>query len=181
MDTKARVYLVRHTETDWNVEGRYSGQSDEPRLTERGFKQAQAVAEALADQSVAHIVVSDLTRARQTARIISERLEKSCAVDRRLREVSLGRMDGMIKEEARAFYKLPELNTRHPAFDFRSIGGESREEVVRRQRELLHESFLRGAPVAFVGHGTSLRILCEDLGIDSMLPQGTYKLIEYPQ
>jgi broad specificity phosphatase PhoE len=41
-----RLILIRHGETDWNVEGRYQGQADPP-LNARGLAQARELAEAL--------------------------------------------------------------------------------------------------------------------------------------
>ena len=47
-----RLCLVRHGQTDWNLEGRYQGQSDVP-LNENGRAQARALAEQLQSQSFA--------------------------------------------------------------------------------------------------------------------------------
>src|SRR5262245_21498679 len=72
------LYVVRHGETRWNVEGRLQGQQDSP-LTMRGLQQAQRYAEMLraelAGASPVHICSSPLPRARQTASIIRELLE----------------------------------------------------------------------------------------------------------
>ncbi|MCB0197677.1 MAG: histidine phosphatase family protein, partial [Anaerolineae bacterium] len=53
------LYLIRHGETPWNVEGRYQGQLDPP-LTAKGHQQAQETAVALAEIGFDAIYSSDL-------------------------------------------------------------------------------------------------------------------------
>ena len=63
------LYIVRHGETDWNVEHRYLGSTDLP-LNERGLEQAAVLADRFQDISLAAVYASDLTRSYQTAEII---------------------------------------------------------------------------------------------------------------
>lgn len=65
-----RLELVRHGQTDWNLQGRIQGSSDIP-LNELGRKQAREAGERLAQQSWDAIVSSPLSRAAETARIIA--------------------------------------------------------------------------------------------------------------
>lgn len=57
------LWLVRHGQTDWNVQGRYQGQADPP-LNATGLAQAERAAEALAGRAYGAIYTSDLQRAR---------------------------------------------------------------------------------------------------------------------
>ena len=63
------LYIVRHGETDWNVEHRYLGSTDLP-LNERGLEQAAALADRFRDIPLAAVYASDLSRSYQTAEII---------------------------------------------------------------------------------------------------------------
>ena len=61
------LWLVRHGQTDWNVQGRYQGQADPP-LNATGLAQAERAAEALAGRAYGAIYTSDLQRARGVLR-----------------------------------------------------------------------------------------------------------------
>ena len=70
------ILLVRHGETQWNVERRMQGQKDSP-LTERGRRQAQAMAALVAgivrrEAGDWRLVASPLGRAQATAAMIAE-------------------------------------------------------------------------------------------------------------
>src|SRR5271170_7752110 len=58
-----RLYLIRHGETDWNVEGRYQGQIDST-LSARGRAQTERLAEALAAVPFRAVYSSPLSRSR---------------------------------------------------------------------------------------------------------------------
>lgn len=89
------LILVRHGETDWNFTKRIQGSTDIP-LNDTGRAQAQAAAERLADETWHAIVTSPLGRARETARIISRRLDLGePEVDDRLVERAYGEAEGM--------------------------------------------------------------------------------------
>jgi len=89
------IYMVRHGETPWNVEGRYQGQLDPP-LTEKGLRQAQATASELAPLGFDAIYSSDLTRARQTAQALAAETGLPIQFDPRLREIHQGEWQGVL-------------------------------------------------------------------------------------
>ena len=103
--TARRVLLWRHGRTAWNVEHRFQGQADPP-LDEVGQAQAAAAAPLLAAFSPVAIVSSDLRRATETARSLAERLGLPVALDRRLRERSLGRWEGLTRDEVGRRYPV---------------------------------------------------------------------------
>ena len=63
----ARIWLVRHGETEWSRDGRHTGRTDVP-LTAVGEQQADAVAPELAGVDAGLVLCSPLARARETAR-----------------------------------------------------------------------------------------------------------------
>ena len=95
------IYMVRHGETPWNVEGRYQGQLDPP-LTAKGRRQAQATAQKLAPLGLAAIYSSDLARAAQTADALAQKTGLAVQLDPRLREIHQGVWQGVLIDDIRA-------------------------------------------------------------------------------
>lgn len=92
------LLLVRHGETDWNADGRLQGQTDRP-LSDFGRRQARQLADELADEELEAIYSSDLSRARETAEIVAERLELPVVLDPDLREKDWGTWEGLTAVE----------------------------------------------------------------------------------
>ena len=97
-----KLLLIRHGQTNWNLEQRFQGQSDIP-LNETGRKQADALADHLSAEHFDAIYSSDLQRATETAKIICKSEFHS---DPRLREVNFGDWEGLTYDEIKA--KHPE-------------------------------------------------------------------------
>jgi len=95
------LFLFRHGETDWNYERRLQGQTDIP-LNETGRAQAADPARRLAAYGLEAIVSSDLARALETGRIVTETLALPLFPEPDLREASLGDAEGMLIDEAKA-------------------------------------------------------------------------------
>ena len=85
-----RVWLVRHGETQWNVEHRFQGISD-IELTDRGREQAKELGDRLGDRHFDAVWSSDLMRAVKTAEIVFG----GSTIDSRLRELDFGDIDGL--------------------------------------------------------------------------------------
>jgi broad specificity phosphatase PhoE len=92
------LLLVRHAETDWNADGRLQGQTDRP-LSDFGRRQAQRLAGELEREEIEAIYSSDLSRARETAEILGERLGLPVALDPELREKDWGTWEGLTAVE----------------------------------------------------------------------------------
>ncbi|HIJ74156.1 MAG TPA: histidine phosphatase family protein [Candidatus Hydrogenedentes bacterium] len=88
-----QVVVVRHGETEWNLEGRLQGHLDSP-LTEKGVAQARALADRLEGQAFDVLYSSDLGRAYHTAEIIGNKIGVDVTTDKRLRERHLGIFQG---------------------------------------------------------------------------------------
>jgi len=95
------VILIRHGETDWNVQGRFQGQIDVP-LNAFGERQAARMAERLVQERVDVFYCSDLLRTRQTAAPAASMLKLEAAPHAGLREQHFGILEGMSFDEVQA-------------------------------------------------------------------------------
>jgi probable phosphoglycerate mutase len=102
---RTRICIIRHGETDWNVEARIQGHTDIP-LNETGRAQALAMAFNAGHQRFHAIYSSDLARARETAQALAQREGHEVRLLSQLRERHFGIFQGMTAAEAAA---------RHPA------------------------------------------------------------------
>ncbi len=170
-----KLVLIRHGETDWNLEGRYQGQSDIP-LNANGMLQAKELAEMLRAQHFDAIYSSDLLRARLTAEILARTTGAPLHVDPRLREINQGQWEGMLFSEIRQRY--PELiaQRRNDPLSVIPPGGESIEQVRERVLAAL-KAIVTAHPdgeVAIVSHGLALAIIkvhLSDLPISNVWDQ----------
>jgi alpha-ribazole phosphatase len=156
----ARLILIRHGETDWNVEGRWQGHADVP-LNARGRAQAEEIAAALAGQEIAAIYASDLERARETAGPLARQTGLPVRLEPRLREVDQGEWQGLLVTEIEARYAEAIRKRRADPLHVAPPGGETALEV--RQRVLAAvQDILRAHPgesVAIVSHGFALAVI----------------------
>jgi probable phosphoglycerate mutase len=88
---RTTVYLIRHGETEWNIQRRWQGQADIP-LNKSGVQQAQLLAEWIQTQDVAFnaIYSSDLKRSFMTAQAIADRLQLETSSSQAWREIHVG-------------------------------------------------------------------------------------------
>lgn len=162
-----RLVLCRHTQTDDNADGRYTGHNDIP-LNDVGLAQADALARRIsAIPNVVAVVSSDLVRARTLAERIAQvkALKPEFTTD--LREVDLGKMAGALRTESTRLFPEDRYRTSNPDFDYRDIGGEDSMDVLARHFHRLHHvRWSYGIPVGsaeplptvvLVGHGTAFR------------------------
>jgi 2,3-bisphosphoglycerate-dependent phosphoglycerate mutase len=162
------LWLARHGQTNWNLEGRYQGHSDEP-LNENGLAQAVALAESVEGHRVQAIYSSDLQRAFTTAQAVGDRFGIEVHADPRLREVSLGRWEGMLFHDIRT-QDVEHFTARqeNPLYARPPGGGESVYDLAARVWPAVDELAARHAPgpVLIVSHGLVLAtLLCRARGI----------------
>ena len=154
------ILLARHGETNDNRRPvRFQGFTDTP-LNEVGRGQAHELAERVADSGARSLWSSDLSRARETAEIVDERLGLGLRTDARLREASRGRWEGRFfddvkREEPDAFAAWMRAGA-----SFRFPGGESLLEQQQRVRAALVDIHATGPlPALVVCHGGSIRVM----------------------
>ena len=92
------ILLVRHGETDWNIEQRVQGHTDRP-LNENGVAQASALAAELEGEQLDAVYASDLARARDTAQAVAAPRGLVVEVLPGLREKNFGTWEGLRDEE----------------------------------------------------------------------------------
>ncbi|MFJ8779230.1 bifunctional RNase H/acid phosphatase [Streptomyces sp. NPDC102476] len=112
MGAPATFVLLRHGETPLTPQKRFSGSGGtDPALSDVGREQAARAAEALADRgTIQHILASPLTRTRQTAAAVAERLGLEVTVEDGLIETDFGAWEGLTFGEVRERYP-DDLNT----------------------------------------------------------------------
>ncbi|MGN6209814.1 histidine phosphatase family protein [Asticcacaulis sp.] len=91
-------YVLRHGQTDWNVQMRLQGSTDIP-LNETGRAQAHVAAKILAGEGINRIIASPLSRALETARIVGAVAGLEPVIDGRLIERNFGLFEGMTIDE----------------------------------------------------------------------------------
>ena len=155
-----RFIVVRHGETEWNVQARIQGHGDSE-LTGNGVAQAEAIAGRLAGERFDAIVASDLGRALRTARCIARGHGLEIRTDARLRERSFGVGEGLTYEEIDRQFPDVFSRVRDTDPDAMIPGGETRRQFHARVGDAfrwLAQSY-RGRRVAVVTHGGVLSSL----------------------
>jgi broad specificity phosphatase PhoE len=157
------LLLVRHGETDWNRDGRVQGHSDIP-LNETGRRQAAALRDAMAPETIDAVYASDLERARETALAVASPLGLTVCELPELREKHFGSWEGLTREEIRD--RFPH------AIRGRWGDGESTDEMAERVLGGLRRIAARhdGRVVLVVSHGGPLRAVQHRVGADPDLP-----------
>lgn len=151
---RTQVIIVRHGQTHWNIAGIRQGHLDSP-LTETGIAQAQALARRLAQERFSALFSSDLGRAVQTARMISDVTGHEIHTDARLRERNLGIFQGLNGEEIKAKYPDEYRLHRSVGPDYVIPGGESVRQQVERNVAFLNNVAQKhtGETLVIVTHG----------------------------
>ncbi|MBI1736221.1 MAG: histidine phosphatase family protein [Candidatus Rokubacteria bacterium] len=167
MSRSAVVYLLRHGEVVLAETRRFIGHLDVP-LSERGERQCAAQARSLARMPLAAVFTSDLARSRRSGEIIAAPHGLRPTPVPALREMAMGRWDGLTAEQIQA--SEPDAFARWMARldEFPFPGGESVPDLAARAWPAFEDIAAAhgGAPVAVVAHGgTNRALLCRALGV----------------
>ncbi|SFG80306.1 probable phosphoglycerate mutase [Lachnospiraceae bacterium C7] len=127
------VYFVRHGQTVWNVENKICGATDSP-LTDLGRQQAKEAGENIKNMNVKadEILYSPLSRARDTALLISEMTGIPAREEKRLIEQNFGKYEGTARDGL-------EFKKSKAHFADRYEGGESMLQLAQRIYNLLDD------------------------------------------
>jgi probable phosphoglycerate mutase len=154
------ILLLRHGETEWNVERRFQGRGDSP-LTARGRSQAEAMAR-LVGELVARdphpdwrLLASPLGRTIATAEAVARVIDVPIETDERLMEIHCGAWEGRLASEIADERKMSSR-----VWIFEAPGGETHEDVHTRITDFL--AALPPEPhrrLIVVSHGAAGRVL----------------------
>src|SRR5699024_7073708 len=157
------VLFWRHGQTDFNVEGRFQGQSDVP-LNDTGRSQAEDAARRLLAFEPGLIVSSDLARAAATADSRARLAGRGPVGDGRLREPACGEWEGSTRAEVAETWPR-ELADWAAGVDVAPPGGESRSQSGRRVASAITDIVESSSAetIVIVAHGAVLRGAAEIL------------------
>jgi len=171
-DNSRRVYLLRHGETNWNKEGKIQGGGFDIPLNENGRNQARAAARAMEDIPVSLIASSPLSRATETADILTQGRDHyyERILVPGLREMSFGEFEGFPRRHSGVD---PDLKARYERIDKACNedptkafpGGESAATVAKRAKKAFFEMldhFSEHQHIALVCHSRLNRILISE-------------------
>jgi probable phosphoglycerate mutase len=144
-----QIFLVRHGETEWSLNGRHTGTTDIP-LTENGRHEAGELRSILAKESFALALSSPLLRARETCELAG--FGDMASIEPDLVEWNYGRFEGMT---------LGEIDAIEPGwvlFRDGGPGGEKPEEIGARVDRVIEKARAAEGDVILFAHGHVLRV-----------------------
>ncbi len=162
------LILLRHGQSQWNLENRFTGWTDVP-LTEQGMADAAKAAEVLKEFRFDVAFTSRLQRANQTLDIILKSLGQSpeVAYDSALNERHYGDLQGLNKAETVEKYGQEQVQLWRRSYGTRPPNGESIEDCERRTwpffKQYVLPHLVAGENVIIAAHGNSLRPIIKNL------------------
>jgi 2,3-bisphosphoglycerate-dependent phosphoglycerate mutase len=165
----ARLVLLRHGESQWNLENRFTGWVDVP-LSPKGVEEAKQAGEKLRGFTFDRAFTSVLTRANETLRIVLETIgQTSIPVekDKALNERMYGELQGLNKTETAKKYGDAQVKIWRRSYDVKPPGGESLKDTAERAlpyyEKMIKPHLLKGETIIIAAHGNSLRALVMEL------------------
>ncbi|SDF79637.1 probable phosphoglycerate mutase [Fontibacillus panacisegetis] len=157
---KTTIFLVRHGQTEWNVEHRFQGHQDSP-LTELGVKQASWLGESIQNEWIDAIFSSSSNRARRTAEIIKGNREIDIHESDDLREMNLGIWEGQKQEAIMELYPEEYDYFWGDPEKFQVYAGETYEEVLSRAVRKLNQIIAdhQGKSILIVTHTVVVKLI----------------------
>ena len=167
----SKLILLRHGQSQWNLENRFTGLTDIP-LTDKGIAEAKFAGKLMKKNNINidMIFSSVLQRANETAKFA---LEQMCLDhlwvnnvlkmrrDKSLNERDYGDLVGLNKKETADKYGKKQVHIWRRSFDVSPPGGESLKDVLNRVKPY-YDTFIkpeikRDKDILLVAHGNSLR------------------------
>lgn len=164
-----RLLLVRHGATVLSAEDRFAGATD-VELSDEGRMQASALADRLANETLAAVYASPMQRTVETARIIAAPHGLDPTARDGLREIDHGRWEGLLRSEAEEQFGDEYPAWEEDPFTYAPKGGESGLNVLARALPVIREIVVQhdGDTVLVVSHKATIRLVISSvLGIDA--------------
>ena len=173
------LILLRHGQSQWNLENRFTGWEDVP-LTSKGIEEAKTAGQILSKNNINidTIFSSILQRANKTAELAIKEMNLENLWDNEKlimrRDLSLNERDygdlvGLNKEETAKKFGKDQVRIWRRSYDVSPPGGESLENVVERVKpffsKFIQPDIIRGKNVLVVAHGNSLRATMIQIGL----------------
>ncbi len=165
----ARLVLLRHGESQWNLENRFTGWVDVP-LSPRGVEEANNAGDKLKGVTFDRAFTSVLSRANETLRFVLEAIGQTAIPiekNKALNERMYGELQGLNKAETATKYGDAQVKIWRRSYDVRPPGGESLRDTAERvlpyYDSKIKPCVLKGETVLIAAHGNSLRALVMQL------------------
>lgn len=144
-----KIYVVRHGQTDYNVQGLFQGSKDIP-LNSIGIKQAKETAQKFQDIPVDVILVSPLIRAKETAKYVANVTGVKPIIEQGLVERSFGDMEGKHNTEECNIRMLLDYEKNYNIFNVEPV-----QTLFKRVSDCLDKIIYRymGKNIVLVTHG----------------------------
>ena len=186
-----QLVLIRHGESQWNLENRFTGWVDVP-LSPRGEEEARVAGKKLQAFRFNQAFTSVLTRAIKTLEIVLEEIgqsDLSFEKNQALNERMYGDLQGLNKAETVEEHGEEQVKLWRRSFDVRPPGGESLKDTANRvipyYQEKIWPALSSGESILVVAHGNSLRALvmylnqlAKDEVLELNIPTGALLLFE---
>jgi len=167
--------LLRHSESQWNLENRFTGWIDVP-LSEQGREEAKVAAETLNGYRLDRAFTSKLVRATDTLRIVLAAIGQEqipIEENQALNERIYGYVQGLNKAESVEKYGAEGVERWRRSYEMRPPGGEGLHDTASRvlpyYEERIRPALDNGDTVLLVAHGNSLRALV--MHLESLSPE----------
>ena len=174
------LVLLRHGESQWNLENRFTGWIN-VHLSPEGYEEARAAAQKISGYRFDRAFTSRLVRATATLRIVllaigqgQVPIEENQALNERM----YGDLQGLNKEETAKRYGAEQVEVWRRSYEVRPPGGESLQDTAARvlpyYEEQIKPALDQGNTVLIVAHGNSLRALV--MHLEHLSPQQIVEL-----
>ena len=196
-----KLILLRHGQSQWNLENRFTGWEDIP-LTTKGINEAKIAGKLIRKNNIRIDLIfsSVLVRANETARLAvveidqqhlwNENNELIVTKNQSLNERDYGDLVGLNKKETADKYGKEQVHQWRRSYDVTPPGGESLKDVVSRVRpycnSFIEPEIKNKKNILIAAHGNSLRATMIRVGLykpeeisDIEIPTGSPFVINY--